>query len=1116
MPPPAASLSRIPRSRESAKPEFFPAIPSPAPMTRAHSNRVAFALLFLAISISSSPAASASQGSCAVPLDETKSAPAIDLLLDGVPVDRDRLIDKIASGLDSSLLEPQLSRIYRREPLPIAEGPALSYPAESALVEFESPLASTAGLVRARVSLPGEPNRAFQMNLSLDTHAALARNALLRRLGYAVTPPRHYFLLKVRFPSPEVRDSFLDQLSNDTLTARSRWVIEDLSSPARDLLTLTFRDLVLEPALIEIPQLHWGIFPSSLLASRRPLRALLVPLTVLELPESVNLFSPEPAKIFNDSLVFTRPRAEVFQAETSIGDVRWIARKLAKLSRSEWSEILRAARYPPDIEALLLEKTLSRVNRLIRVASISDFTPHAVNLNLSTGAVIRGKATREQYEGYALRFTYGDPESPLRASELARFFGISAIGGVLSSILELGSSYLQAVTPSWWVQKHQERAWRDLLNHVQTRPNEPYSQPVQIWGGPVAGANLSAARTILTGTYYGSTSGIQLVDSLTASANFGGFFGISGIPGAGLALSPTVQGSRTFVRVRPMPDVKTAWKESWSRVAVPAYFQALLKRLDGPDATAAASALFESLAPGELLIVSDSVISGARASVQIPLGALIGFLPSFGSVDGSASLSGNFTVLSRTTIARTDEGLQIYLQNAHSGTLDLDLSARIILRAVDLNTTAYRGRARTEAYLIPEALPDGATAESLRRALRALLLKQNPEVLREEFAPWKLDHRVKGHRLRLGIGPFSWLKRETIHRVTIVPPADPEGRYRAEEFRRTVLEATRTRVHGSDWYGFAGATVRDFAPFLNLAGPARGDDPSANFGGRSTSTVVNAQVELTPGRESDVFLRVDHAFSGWHLSKKRFLGLWDALLRPLEGLRLAPGELVNRDEFHQTRAVQAFRLGYTLLIDSEGARRILALVDSRTTGTIEAFRRLVAFMGKSQYEAFCKQSGYEPRIYQGTRIPDGFSVPVGSVLEQVDKTAVLLGCATEFMKSVFRLRAEIAREREQDQEQEQDEEQAKDRLRRLIHVTDRLLSASDVAMMIRIAGESHSFFQASLSGFRTHDENGDSQYFSNTIGLIEQEPVGGPLSDIAAGSGISSNEIEARYLSNGY
>jgi hypothetical protein len=92
----------------------------------------------------------------------------------------------------------------------------------------------------------------------------------------------------------------------------------------------------------------------------------------------------------------------------------------------------------------------------------------------------------------------------------------------------------------------------------------------------------------------------------------------------------------------------------------------------------------------------------------------------------------------------------------------------------------------------------------------------------------------------------------------------------------------------------------------------------------------------------------------------------------------------------------------------------------------------------------------------------------------------------------------------------------KEKIRLLNRTLSDLDQEGSLQDFLLTVGKENSFFQTRVSGFRTRDENGDSEYFSNTLGLIDQTVLGGPLSDIASDSGISSNEIEARYLSNGY
>ena len=1053
------------------------------------------------------PRVHAAQDSCPVPLDESKSAPSVDLILNDGAVDRDALYDRIRRGFDSSTLEPEKSRIYRGEELPLSALPDLPYPEPGARVTYESTLPGAEGLVRARVLVNGA---AFQMNLSLDTHAALARNALLRKLGYAIPSPRWYPSLRVSFPTAEIRDSYLDQLSSDTLTSRSRWM---KAEPDRsDPLTVELQDLVLEPAVIEVPQLHWGILTPEVLNSRRSLRALLVPLTLLDLPESVNMFSFEAAKVFSGNLVFSRPGADAFKNETSMGDVRWIARKIAPLSRADWQTILHAGFYPPDIEALLLEKVLGRVNQLMGLAGVTDFKAHRFDPKITTGSVLKGKATRENYDGYALRFSYGDPASPLRSSELLRFFGISAINAALNGVLDQANRYLDVLTPDHWIQKHSEKSLASLLDHLQNHPNEPYTVPVEVFGGPVAGGAVNANRSIMTGTYFGSDSRIQLVDTVTANLHVGGFFGVSGLPKVGLSITPNVQAGRSYVHVRPLPDIKTAWKDSWMNVLVPRFMNRLSKVLNGKpdqDSDAAVKAFFDDLKPGELFIVSDSLSSGAGVSANIPLGALIGFLPSYGSLTAAASVSGSYGILSRTTILRTQDGLQIYLQRAKTGAVELELSANFFLKVIDAQERVYRGKAHTKAFVFPEKLEDAGKTRAFQRAIRSILKNNNPEILEEEFEPYVLDHQGSGNRWRIALGPFSWVSRVNFHSIDILPPVDRLGRYQASDFKRSVMEGSLTRVHGSDLYGFFTGAVHGVLPFLNLGSQAPGDDPSSNFMGRSHSTIIQTQIETSDRATPAPFVRIEHAFSGWSLRKERLL----RILRKLgdQVSELAPGSnLLDPAEFTQTRKVQSFRVGWSLLLYSRGVDRLLEVLDLNSTGTVRARDLLADYLGSKRYRDYCEEQGLDPDPSQGP------SSSGEGIVEASRGRITQIECVTPFMEKIFRLRSRLAGHAELFDRSTRDPARVKEKIRLLNRSLSELDQEGNLQDFLLTVGKENSFFQTRVSGFRTRDENGDSEYFSNTLGLIDQTELGGPLSDIASDSGISSNEIEARYLSNGY
>jgi hypothetical protein len=1057
------------------------------------------------------------QESCKIPLREWESAPATDLIQDGIPADRDRLLDQIRAGLDSSQLEPQKSRIYTGEGLSLSDSERHAYPEADQTLEFLSTLPGTDGLVRARVRTAD--SREFQMNLSLDSHAALARTALLRKLGYAVASPRHYGSLKVRFPDLKTRDQFLDTIASETLTARGRWISGGLNQLSSTLPEVVLQDLVLEPSRIEVPQLHWGILTPEFLASRRTLRSLIVPLTLLDIPESVNMYSFEPAKEFNGALVLNRTNASAFQDETSIGDARWIARKIARLSRADWGAILRVGAYPADIEALLLEKTLGRVNQMMALLAVKDFKAHSFNTRVSIGKVVKGKATQESYPGYALRFTYGDPESPLRASELLRFAGVSLINSGLGALLEKANEVLQLSDPASIIKKHSEATLQAITDHYQNHPEEPYIQPLSVWGGPVGGARVQASRNIMTGTYYGSESRIQLVDVVGASVNVGGFFGLSGAGPVGISAAPSIQVTRNYVHVRPLADIKTAWKDNWSNLLVPKFMQDLSHLLGGQEPAEAQAALktfMERLTPGELFIVTDGFSGGAGVQVQIPVGALLGIAAPVSSLSVGAGVSGNYGILSRTTLLRTQDGIQVLISRIRSGAFEAELSVRFFIDVAQGAIRFQNGTAHTRAFLLPEKGKDELESQSIQRSLLGILRRNNPEVLEEEFKPFELDHRAKGNRSVFRLGPWSWTRRVNTHQLEITPPEDPEGRYRAEDHKRTVVDGQFTRIAGSDYLGFLGGLGRLIHPLLNIGPGGKGDDPAANFLGTSRTFQANTQIEVTPGRDHRPFLRIQEIHSGWSMRVKRLLRLLRKLSDELEEFNPGGG-IVNPAEFSQTKRIQAFQLSWNLLIHPAGIDRILKILDIRNTPTKDAAELMIAAMGAKSYRAWCKDHDLEPTIRYGMPSMDELGTPGSGVLaESSQGKMAVLGCVTPFMETLFDLRGAYRNKQALFQGDTSTVEDAKEKVRLLNRAMNEMNKDLSLAEMIRLIGKEDAFFQIRVSGFRTRDENGDSEYFSHSLGRLDPEMVAGPLSDIAQGSGISSNEIEARYLSNGY
>jgi len=265
-------------------------------------------------------------------------------------------------------------------------------------------------------------------------------------------------------------------------------------------------------------------------------------------------------------------------------------------------------------------------------------------------------------------------------------------------------------------------------------------------------------------------------------------------------------------------------------------------------------------------------------------------------------------------------------------------------------------------------------------------------------------------------------------------------------------------------------------------------------------------------------MKLERAFTGWSLRKKRLLKLIRKISEQVNGFEPS-ATLINPDEFTQTRKIQAYRLSWNLLIYPKGIQRLLGALDVRETGTLQIQQQLIQLMAERQgahaYENYCKEHGRNPMPARGPLGVSRSTLPSWSVLESSRGQITYLDCVTPLMMEIYELRSWLA-QRPLVFLDANDEASAKDRIRLLNRVASRLSMQAEIGDFIALVGKENSFFQARVSGYRTRDENGDSDYFSNTIGLVDQELLAGPLSDIADSSTLSINEIEARYLSNGY
>lgn len=295
---------------------------------------------------------------------------------------------------------------------------------------YRGMIQTSTGFFRMNVSPDSAPSTNLTIMLGRTVHTLLLRKELLRRLGYKIPPIKYISSVTVHFQDTLALGNMLKiNIPNQTQASSDRWCtvssgllkadpkIPCLSSDAiKDVNTVVFQDVIAYDATPTIYNVALGvpidpntnnIHPSG----GRILRASAVPLGLVNVPESFNQLAWYAATVANDAIDLTVPDAAIFNC--SLDDGLWIARKIAKLTRQDFVSIVHAAQLPSPVAALLVEKLIARRNSLITVFALK--VP-ALKFNdaISQGTgLVNGKLMQQDWPGYASRFAWGDPDSPL-------------------------------------------------------------------------------------------------------------------------------------------------------------------------------------------------------------------------------------------------------------------------------------------------------------------------------------------------------------------------------------------------------------------------------------------------------------------------------------------------------------------------------------------------------------------------------------------------------------------------------------------------------------------------------------------------------------------------------
>ncbi|OFZ12697.1 MAG: hypothetical protein A2X86_15375 [Bdellovibrionales bacterium GWA2_49_15] len=1018
-----------------------------------------------------------------IPLD-LKGLPATDLIVQGQLLGLEDAVSFRQSGGDLSLLEPQNSDLWSQDgtyALTVSDEVDIR---EGELVDYLSVVLSRTGNFRFSVK-KGEGGRVqtFTILASKKSHGVLLRKALLEKLGYQVPAIKHLNKVTVRFSSTFERENFINDLAEGTFGDPKRWVIqqavEGKEIVLQDVLVMEGEDLIYNLAMGQIPE--------QVIKGRRVLNALLLPYAVISPVESVNLFSFEVGRILSGSLKVDYEDGEDFSP--SFEDAKWIARKIARLSRQDFEQIARSGLVPPPVEKILVEKFISRRNSLVRLLGLNEKALE-FKADLTIGKeLVKGKLTREWWDGHGERFSYGDPKAPLSGSEVFSYFKSEFISNALSNLM---SSFNEYVIPHTDLQmgiaEHQAKTF-DAAFQEFLKTGVYKEVPIGVFVLPVFDMDLMASRDIVAGTYLGTDNVVQLADSFGVSLELGAYIGVDG-PTAPWMASGKVTGrvTRRYSHLRPIKSIKAALKSPYKNIIVPLYKRRLAKKLDALSAVRLAGLTDEELKVkitelmgdfykdfevGESLIITDSI------GPSFNFGGGIGLAQ---SISAQARFFGSQMILSRLHIYRRDEKtVQVYRDFGNIGQLGISFGVQAFIPILTISAKVNKGVGRTKFYSL-NLDPNPAQNKTILRniqSLRALLFHNDMDLLEFYGKPFLIEHKIREGGVDLN---FLLWRYKTLNTTDLISVTHPEG---AKKYFYRQLSGHRSgRNPLAFTLDIANGLLNTYVGNQIALADVSNGNPGDSFMGKSKAREVNFEGEILnydseskTGEIREPFISISYLWKGWTISKKKVLKLIADINQDYNFPLYVPESL------NTTKSIQLYSLFLNIYFYKKAIGELSRVDDKKLLGIYRHYAKA--------RDRVTHGGGYIP----GDPIGAGSYREVYTREEQIrDEISGLKRLQKKYNKWLKRREpaklakygVKIAANLEED------------------------LYFDGVAESV--GGKQNLFVTSQLRGFRKGDENGDTPLLSHTLGEFGDRKFMGPLSDMKGQIGMTDAEFFAYWM----
>lgn len=835
-----------------------------------------FTFLFLSHSVWASPIAS---GTGVVPLENGLRPEASDLIFNGKRLAPHQALELLNSGYDISDIDPDPStdlwkpdgkhpELAADDVITVKPGDQVKY-----LKVQASPIETHRFIVQHQASDGTE--RLYQAVVGKRLQTFLLRRNLLRKLGYYTPPSKWISNMRVDFGTSISKINFVEKKPTGLIFRAfgdSEFItnFEDKESSYWD-----FQDVLLLPSKIDIRDLSLGAIRPSLTQGRRLINALIVPYNLVDVVESVNGFRWHSAQIKSNALYLPIKDYEVFA--TTLSDAKWITKKILKLSREDYKEIVSGIGYPPDVQALLVEKLISRRNELKRVLNLKghDIPFNAMvssGSNLQNGVLLEG-----EYAGIAGRMAMDELPSKITGTELRSLFKSKLISTTISELMQRVNRDLKSDLEGEIFEKQKELFLDDFVSLVTT--GKPVDRDFGVWSTPYAQGQLIASREVVAGSYLGTDNRVQLVDTIGYGVDTGMYFGTFGLrPEQSLDARARVFYYRRYSHLKPVTSIKIALKQPYKNILVPVLKGEWADTIDPAafekpedenqsDQSARlygmAKLLKENLGPGESLIISDNLGTGANIRYGYSLSERL---------QAQAALDASMTTLSRLHIQRVGDRLNVYKDKGNMKSLQLVINLRAEIEILNLNVKFSKAKARTEFYSVnlEEDTEKNPDLQLGLAAVRDLLLNNSVSRIKSYQDPTRLAHKLSESQRQLKFLVWNSFKLKNYDNLILQRADDDQPEY----FTRRLIG----KRSGVDYQTLGVDIINEILESVLdqdiQVTNANSGDPGETLFGKSTARYTVFEAELNESDEYlEKYVEITYRWKGWTADRDYLEGI---------------------------------------------------------------------------------------------------------------------------------------------------------------------------------------------------------------------------------------------------